>query len=95
MAEPTVRVTEYTVSMLPEDDINAGAFDITVAYRGHDLWAVSRSRRCLGRDGTWDWEPIPSERDDEWLAEHRFPEQEALRLAKEQAPLVLGREVSR
>jgi hypothetical protein len=86
VAEPVARVTEYTVSVLPEDDINASSYAITVAYRGRDLWAVSRHRQCLGRDGEWDWESLPSERTDEWLAEHRFTEQEALRLAREAAP---------
>lgn len=78
--------SEYTVSALPEDDINARHFQITVAYRGRGLWAVSRHRHCLGRSGEWDWESIPSERSDEWLTEHRFPLHEALRLAREELP---------
>jgi hypothetical protein len=86
--EVVPRVTEYTVCALPEDDINAGSFAITVAYRGRNLWAVSRHRRCLGADGNWDYESIPSERRDEWLAAHRFDEQTALRLAVEHAPKV-------
>lgn len=78
--------TEYTVSALPEDDINAMHFQITVAYRGRGLWAVSRHCQCLGRSGEWDWESVPSERTDEWLAEHRFPLEEALRLARAELP---------
>lgn len=78
--------TEYTLSALPEEDINSGAFQIAVAYRGRGLWAVSRHRRCLGRSGEWDWESLPSERTDEWLAEHRFELTEALRLAREELP---------
>jgi len=89
VAEPTVQVTEYTVSLLPGDDIDAYSFAITVTYRGRGLWAVSRHRRCLRRDGVWDFEPIPSDRTDEWLAEHRFTEAEALELAKEWAPRVM------
>lgn len=89
MAEPTVQVTEYTVSVLPEDDVNASSYAITVAYRGRGLWAVSRHRQCLGKDGEWDWESLPSERTDEWLAEHRFDVDTALRLAKEAAPHIV------
>lgn len=88
MAEPSVRVSEYTVGMLPEDDINSGSYEVKVAYRGRDLWAVSWHRQCLGKDGEWDWESLPSERTEEWLAEHRFGEQEALRLAREVAPTI-------
>lgn len=36
----------------------------------------------------WDYEMRPSEREDEWLATHRFDEAIALRLAKEAAPHV-------
>lgn len=89
MAEPTVQVTEYTVCLLPEDDINASAFGITVAYRGRGLWAVSRHRQCLGADGEWDWEPLPSGRTDEWLATHRFDLETALRLARAEAPRIV------
>lgn len=86
LVERDYPATEYTVSALPEDDINSSAFQIVVAYRGRGLWAVSRHRRCLGRSGEWDWESMPSERADEWLAEHRFPLAEALRLAREELP---------
>lgn len=78
--------TEYTLSALPEDDSNGMLFRIVVAYRGRGLWAVSRHRYCLGRSGEWDHESVPSERTDEWLAEHRFPLDEALRLAREELP---------
>ena len=80
------QATEYEVSILPEGDINRHVFAITVAYRGRGLWAVSRHSQCLAADGTWSWESIPSEREDEWLAAHRFPLEEALRLAKDAAP---------
>jgi hypothetical protein len=81
-----VRVTEYAVCALPEGDINASHFTIKVAYRGDGRWAVLRHGRCLGSDGEWDYESIPSEREDEWLATHRFDEDTALRLAAEQVP---------
>jgi hypothetical protein len=84
-----VRVTEYTVSALPEDDVNSLSFAITVAYRGRGLWAVTRHKRCLNAEGEWDWEPLPSDRDDDWLAWHRFDLDVALGLAKEALPRIV------
>lgn len=84
--EPTVRATRYTVNCLPETDINASAFEITIEYRGRDLWAVVRHSYCLGCDGTWDYEMRPSEREDEWLAKHRFDLDTAGKLARAAAP---------
>lgn len=88
MAEPVVQATAYSVCCIPEG-IDYELFAIRVEYVGRDRWAVRlRGKRCLGSDGEWDWEPIPSERSDEWLAAHHFDLDTALRLAKEQAPLV-------
>lgn len=93
MTEPTVRATRYEVSLLPATDINAGVFALAVEYRaqldGADLWCVSRYGRCLGADGEWDYEPIPSSRTKEWIASHRFDLDTAIRLAKEAAPHVM------
>jgi hypothetical protein len=87
--EPTVRTTRYEVSCLPPDMINADSFTIQVEFRDHDKWAVLlRNMWCLSSSGEWEWEPLPSEREDEWLAEHRFDLDTALRLAKERAPLI-------
>ncbi|MGW9375680.1 hypothetical protein ACWGVR_37385, partial [Streptomyces xanthophaeus] len=44
--------------------------------------------QCLGSDGTWEYEMRPSEREDEWLDAHRFDLDTALKLARDQAPLV-------
>lgn len=80
---------KYLVSCLPEDHDERGLFTLQVEYRGRDLWAVTNgSGSCLSRQGTWDFEHIPSERTDEWLASHRFDLDTALRLAREAAPLV-------
>lgn len=86
--EPRVQPTGYTVSCLPYDDINSEAFSIKVDYAGHGRWAVRSGSRCCAADGRWDYEPIPSERTDEWLAKYRFDLDTALRLAKEYAPRV-------
>ncbi|MGK5682431.1 hypothetical protein [Actinoplanes sp. URMC 104] len=81
-------ITEYTICALPENNVNYRHYAITVAYRGDGRWAVTHMSHCLSADGQWDYEMRPSERDDDWVDDHRFDEQTALRLAEEQAPLV-------
>lgn len=86
---PLVRPSAYTVSLLPEDDGRNDSYVITVEYRGRRRWAVTRGKRCLSRDGAWHWEPIPSEREDSWLVEHRFDRETALELARQAAQHVV------
>ena len=86
MAEPTTRVTHYAVSCLPEDHDAAFAMTITVEYRGRGLWAVTRRGEALSTDGEFDYEPSPSNREDDWLETHRFDLETALKLAQEAAP---------
>lgn len=83
-----VQATCYLVSCLPEGQEDRYLFALQVEYRGSSRWAVTRHGKCLNRDGTWDWESRPSEREDEWLAEHRFDLDTAMTLAKAAAPLV-------
>jgi len=82
------RVTEYVVYALPEDLCSDWYhWSFTVSWRGPgDLWAVTHGGSCLGADGRWDYEPSPSNREEDWKATHRFPLNEALRLAHEAAP---------
>ena len=87
-SEVTVTPTTYTVSLLPESNCNHHSYALTVQYRGDDRWAVLHVGYCLGSDGEWDYESIPSERRDDWLATHRFPFDEAVRLAVKAAPKV-------
>lgn len=90
--EVTVRTTRYTMSCLPDDDINSGLFSITVEERGQidgtTRWAVCRLGQCLNRRGRWDYEMQPSSRTDRWIAGHRFDLDTALRLAEKAAPLI-------
>ncbi|HEY9476364.1 MAG TPA: hypothetical protein VIS06_21250 [Mycobacteriales bacterium] len=75
--------TRFEFSDLPEDDFNRPVWTVAAEHRGGDRWAVIRLGHCLGADGDWDYESIPSEREDEWLAAHRFDRDTALRLAEE------------
>ncbi len=56
--------------------IGAGLIPITVQRSqqidGPDKWAVRRGGDCLNKAGAWEWEPMPSSRDDEFLAHCRF-----------------------
>ncbi|MGW6531420.1 hypothetical protein [Streptomyces venezuelae] len=82
----SVQASRYEVSILPEDDINRSVFTINVEYRGDDRWAAVRHGQCLNAAGEWSYESIPSEREDDWLAGHRFSLGAALVLAKKAAP---------
>lgn len=87
--EAVVHAVEYTVNCLPEDDLDGHAFEIRVQYRGNGRYAViQHGHLCLGADGTWDQGVKEYDRGDAWLDAHRFDLDTALRLAKEQAPLV-------
>lgn len=84
-----IRPTEYTVSLLPEDDVNHRAFAITVQYRGGGRWAITLGEHaCLGRDGTWAPGVKPYGRGDAWLGAHRFDRDAAIELAREAAAKV-------
>jgi hypothetical protein len=84
--EPTVRVTCYAVSCLPEDHELAPHLSVAVEYRGRGKWAVTHFGQCLNADGEWDYEMRPSARDDDWLSTHRFDLDTALELAKQAVP---------
>lgn len=94
MTEIYQRVTRYEVSVFPDEMLadefsamDADTWSVVVECRGFGRWAVTRSvRRCLSADGEWDYEPSPSNREDDWLETHRFDLETALRLAAEQAP---------
>jgi hypothetical protein len=84
------QITEYTVSALPEDNVNAHLYEVGVAYRGDGRWAVTHLGYCLTVDGSeWDFNRPPSERVDEWLARFRFPTAEAALTAARKAVLEL------
>lgn len=54
---------------------------------GPDLWAVRRHGNCLNKQGEWEWEPMPSSRDDEFMARCRFASaQEAIDAAMAAQP---------
>ncbi|MGO1049811.1 hypothetical protein [Crossiella sp. CA198] len=88
-AEATSWVTEYVVSCLPYESlstVDGHTFAVTVAYAGHDRWAVRYLSTCYAADGTRSHEPLPSARTEDWLSRHRFDLDTALRIARWAAP---------
>lgn len=97
----SVQPSAYLVSCLPESHADRYLFTVQVEYRGNGQWSVKNRTRLLGKDGTWSFgfawsegghEPATSDEMDRfdkeqeaWLAEHRFDEATAIRLAKEAA----------
>lgn len=92
MSDPTLFASEYIVSALPLDHIDADTFWIKVAWRGRRRlpysnpgcgeWAVTMRGMCLDDRDCWDFEPLPSSRTPEWCDHHRFTLDEAVKAAE-------------
>jgi hypothetical protein len=85
----------YLVSAWPEDlaeHSDASTWCLTVRYRGGGLWGVHRgdgpSGPSLSASGEWSYGRADDENPDEWRAQHRFPLDRALALAREIAPKI-------
>lgn len=82
---PTYRVTGYTVVPSGFDRVSVPERDrwlITVSDTG-DGWAVRRRTLCLNYRRTWEFEPPPRARSEDFLHRSRFSEQAALNRARE------------
>lgn len=80
----THRTTTYTVYPDDYDEYDfsdKSTWTLTVEERGEHSWAVKKMGSVLSKDGEWEYEPSPSNRDDDFIARCRFSEAEALRLA--------------
>lgn len=84
-----VQATEYTYSVFPDGHPLRRHYTVYVSYRGDGRWAVTDGFMCLHRDGVgWDFEPSGSNRENQWLTDHRFTLLEAARHAMRIAPLL-------
>lgn len=83
-------VVAYSVCAMPDDHIDHHLFELKVEQTHSQLntWAVRWMGRCLDADGGWDYEPLPSSREDDWLAAHRFDLETALAIAVKAAPSI-------
>jgi len=59
--------------------------DLRVERRGAEAWAVCEGASIVNRDGGREPEPMPSSRDEAFIARTRFPLAEALRIARARA----------
>jgi hypothetical protein len=87
LQRPTVTPTVYTVSLLPEDDINFSAYALTVAYRGAGMWTVTHGAGVY-LDAAGEWTGDAHHEQLAPAAPRLFPLTDALRLAGEAAPSV-------
>ena len=53
--------------------------------REPESWAIRAGSSCMSTTGEWDIEPMPSDRTDEWLTNHRWPSAAAAWAALQQA----------
>lgn len=83
-----ITATEYTVSVLPLDDINGYHFSLVLTRATDGRWSVRQQVRrdfYLNAKGKWDQDPGP-ERSKKWVDAHRFDLETARRLAEAAAP---------
>lgn len=66
--QPGAIISGYTIT----EGFDGVKVERAQQMEGPAKWAVRRSGNVLSRSGEWDWEPTPSSRTHEWLAEHRF-----------------------
>lgn len=82
----TEQVTSFEFSVLPVDHPDRRHLTVTVSYRGKGGWAVTHCGECWSTTGGWEYEAMPSAREEQWLAEHRFDLDTAKAIARELAP---------
>ncbi|WP_040828896.1 hypothetical protein [Nocardia jiangxiensis] len=88
--KPQLKTTRFDISCLPENHPEQHAYTLQVEYRGRNKWCVRDGFGfCYDRDGNRSYESLPTNREDEWLAQHRFALMEALVLAKRLAPGII------
>lgn len=85
----SVEAVAYEVTACPADVPDRDMWVLRVERRGPDSWAVLHRSFCWNRSTRdWDHEPNPSNRTDAFKRTHRFPLDQALNIARRQAPLV-------
>jgi hypothetical protein len=82
----TARVTEYTVSCLPQEHQLAPHLSLLVVERSSGRWAVLRNGYCYNAAGEKEYERSGTNREPEFLEEFRHSKKAALALAKRIAP---------
>lgn len=94
-----VEPQKYFITCIPHDGSYLASdlrdsLGITVNFRGYNeqgepKWGIharNENLRYNKRTGTWDYEPLPSARREDWLADVQFTLDEALEIASLMAP---------
>jgi hypothetical protein len=86
----TVTAVSYEVTAYPFHDFERHHFTLFVNAKGAGRWAIMNRGECWNKVGkAWDYEMLPSGREDDWLSEHRYDSlEEALEDAKAIAPFI-------
>lgn len=50
----------------------SGCKDICIESRGYGHWAITHWNNVLAKDGEWEYEPLPSSRNDEFIKRTRW-----------------------
>ena len=73
MSDLTLTPVKYRADGIPFMRREHGPFIESREQRdGSILWAVTYFGDVLNRGGEWEWEPLPSSRDDDFIARTRF-----------------------
>lgn len=59
------------------------ATEITVELRSANKWCVTNGSSVWNTDGQWEYEPLPSNRDDEFFKRTRYSLEDAFKAARE------------
>jgi hypothetical protein len=88
MTEVFTRPISYEVTAWPGpvDAANRPHYVLTVEWRGDGNWCVRDMFGCYQASGEREYEPSPSNREDDFIARTRFPLDEALAVAERIAP---------
>lgn len=76
---------EWNRDLMPRgyESIESVRIDAVHGRGGITRYAVRQSGACMDANGEWEFEPMPSSRDDEWLNRFRFDTWEAAARAVE------------
>ena len=78
--------TEFTFYPTPDPNLEPLQerynFELKVALRGEDRWAVTSRLGCMRKDGHVSYEPLPSSRTDRFKKAYRFSRDEAVAIAR-------------
>ena len=77
--EEAYKVACERLSMASQFDVGRGQYNarITIEKRSEDRWVISNGTSVFNSFDEWEWEPLPSGRDEEFIARTRLTLEEA------------------